>query len=1317
MKLFRAIWTQLWATAVLLMVLLALYVSLGRQLMPTLSSWQPEVETWLSELLKQPVSLASLQGDWSGLSPTVRLQDLNIAGQEGIHIQTLELELDVVSSLINWLPVFHQINVRGVRTKLEQVSQHEWQIAPNWVITLPQKSTNTQAKPSTSQPPWAKLLSLQNSIVFFDWQLEFKELGSEPDHIQINEFDWRSHDLQHSLDISMAWGREEIANIRLQGFLEGELWPWDNQFGHIYVSVDEQEWSRWIPKDALPKFQVESLRAAVEGWLSIHDGNLFKIYLNAKLPQFILHTPGETMTVQGGLVQVAGQHQGDDWHLRLRPQFDTPLPFDSISLSQIALPNRTGWQLGVPRIDVTQLQQILERYALLPEFIAPYFDETQPQGEASDLRVAVLPPQDDSEHWKVDIRTKVHQINTKAFHGIPALEDVDGELHIQPHAGAFYVKDDFIRVHLSQLYQPIWHINHPQGAFRWLIYPDHAKLVLDNFSGELQDKLAENPQAWPVKAGMEITLPRFHNEVEPSLSLLLAMPQGPVFLQQQLVPDLAGDKLQQWLDHSLLGGDASNVVYALQIALGPEHPPHTMSSLLSLDFNDAALKYLPEWPEVYQLAGHLNLQGSNLDITVKSAETLGGAISGPSHVSLRADGEHHNRLTIQAQLAGDSADAIAYFTDTPLHELVQGALDHWRAQGDMQANLGLSLLLGADSIDPKVSIDAKLHNNELFLDDLQLAFHKLSGDFHYDSEQGLSAKSIEAETFSGKVQAQLTSSFGDNHFRLQLQGRGKALWQDIKQWQPLFLYEPLHGELDYDLKMVVDRGFELELSSDLYGTSLALPAPYGKQSMEMRPTLLQVKKADKLAVSVNYDQIIDAKLEFNNEGVERGQVEIGGQTAVLTDAPGIYVNGLVEPEVEAKEWWETWQMFTAASQVQKQNVAYLENRNPIRQVALTLHQADAWGVPMGPTQILAKQAEDYWSVQLDSDLLKGTVDIPNDAEVMAIDLDYLHFPASQPSSDASDFKLNDEISVRAEDDMLREVEPSRLPAFDMKLGEVFVGGRNYGRWQFQSRPTANGLAIHLLDTDLYGMNIVGDLHWQEEDQAHRTRLENIEIKSSDVAKIQHGFRMTPVVTGKKLTSSLDLSWVGSPLAFNLQTLNGNMAVKINDGSLATDSASALKAFGAFNIKSLSRRLKLDFSDLYESGLAFDVLQAKMDFSEGVLTLSEPMLLDGPGGKFLTSGESDMLGHELNMKIAVTFPVSGNLPLMAILAGIAPPVAASIYVTEKLIGDELSRFTSASYSLTGTWEEPEMKINKLFDDKVEGKKSRSFKDRFKSIFGG
>lgn len=56
------------------------------------------------------------------------------------------------------------------------------------------------------------------------------------------------------------------------------------------------------------------------------------------------------------------------------------------------------------------------------------------------------------------------------------------------------------------------------------------------------------------------------------------------------------------------------------------------------------------------------------------------------------------------------------------------------------------------------------------------------------------------------------------------------------------------------------------------------------------------------------------------------------------------------------------------------------------------------------------------------------------------------------------------------------------------------------------------------------------------------------------------------------------------------------------------------------------------------------------------------------------------------------------------------------MTEKLIGEELEQFTSASYNVSGTISEPVMEIDQAFDNELEGKESKSFTDRILDIFG-
>ena len=75
-----------------------------------------------------------------------------------------------------------------------------------------------------------------------------------------------------------------------------------------------------------------------------------------------------------------------------------------------------------------------------------------------------------------------------------------------------------------------------------------------------------------------------------------------------------------------------------------------------------------------------------------------------------------------------------------------------------------------------------------------------------------------------------------------------------------------------------------------------------------------------------------------------------------------------------------------------------------------------------------------------------------------------------------------------------------------------------------------------------------------------------------------------------------------------------------------------------------------------------------------------------------------------MELVATLPVVSNLPWIAALAG-GLPTAAGVYVASKIFQEQVDRLSSAKYSVKGDWNNPELKFDRVFDDR---KKSRSVK---------
>src|SRR5690606_1490939 len=90
----------------------------------------------------------------------------------------------------------------------------------------------------------------------------------------------------------------------------------------------------------------------------------------------------------------------------------------------------------------------------------------------------------------------------------------------------------------------------------------------------------------------------------------------------------------------------------------------------------------------------------------------------------------------------------------------------------------------------------------------------------------------------------------------------------------------------------------------------------------------------------------------------------------------------------------------------------------------------------------------------------------------------------------------------------------------------------------------------------------------------------------------------------KTAVELDIDWPGSPDDLSLSELSGSVSARLDDGVILeqNNSAQLFRIFNLLNTVTLWRRLRLDFTDLYERGVAFDAISGKAQIINGLLTL-------------------------------------------------------------------------------------------------------------------
>ncbi|MGK0500352.1 MAG: hypothetical protein ACJAYG_002001, partial [Oceanicoccus sp.] len=141
-----------------------------------------------------------------------------------------------------------------------------------------------------------------------------------------------------------------------------------------------------------------------------------------------------------------------------------------------------------------------------------------------------------------------------------------------------------------------------------------------------------------------------------------------------------------------------------------------------------------------------------------------------------------------------------------------------------------------------------------------------------------------------------------------------------------------------------------------------------------------------------------------------------------------------------------------------------------------------------------------------------------------------------------------------------------------------------------------------------------------------------------------------------------------------------------------------------------RRLQLNFSDVFKSGISFDKIDGELVIDNGQLTIVDDLTVASPSSGFYMRGDADLVAKQLDMELIVTLPVANNLPWIVALAG-GLPTAAGVYVASKIFEKQVDSFSSAIYDIDGDWNNPEIKFKQVFGDgKKAAKEKREALDK-------
>ncbi|MDX1668518.1 MAG: AsmA-like C-terminal region-containing protein, partial [Limnobacter sp.] len=170
----------------------------------------------------------------------------------------------------------------------------------------------------------------------------------------------------------------------------------------------------------------------------------------------------------------------------------------------------------------------------------------------------------------------------------------------------------------------------------------------------------------------------------------------------------------------------------------------------------------------------------------------------------------------------------------------------------------------------------------------------------------------------------------------------------------------------------------------------------------------------------------------------------------------------------------------------------------------------------------------------------------------------------------------------------------------------------------------------------------------------------------------------------------NLSWDGPPSQFDYQTLTGSLELESKKGQFLKADPGVAKLLGVLSLQGITRRLSLDFNDLFAKGFAYDELNASVTLKDGVATTPNFKMI-GPSATVLMDGSLNLAQETQNLNVVVLpdLNATGGSLIYSVVAA-NPAVGIASLIADFLLKDPIAKVFSLQYKVTGPWTEPDIK---------------------------
>lgn len=677
--------------------------------------------------------------------------------------------------------------------------------------------------------------------------------------------------------------------------------------------------------------------------------------------------------------------------------------------------------------------------------------------------------------------------------------------------------------------------------------------------------------------------------------------------------------------------------------------------------------FSPEWPTVENVSGRLLLHNQLFSLQVNAGTFESGLNIKNIHVVVPNYQADDAVIQVGLTAYGEISHYLNYIQKTPLNK----TLGQWFSPFGLQGPGVLTLHLGlpiAHLDNDHIKVNGQWfaqEDNFSWKSFKNESIKNIKGIIHF-TQESVFADSLSATLAKEPLQLRIdTEKAKGTMSAIAVDAQGTFSVPELKtlsQMNWLSFYLSGRSKFHAHLRVpMTTPEYLISFDTDLRGIKVNLPEDLGKDEKSALPFSAKISlnpTTDTAQCMLSYTKNSNATITMQHYSQEKTRTVQIDANAVAFSWP-LAIATPKTMTANASSFWSSLTLLTV-------HLSHLSlYKNDFSSVLISGER--------NPSSFL-------WKIQANE--ADGQVDLPFDAkQPINANFKYITLPASKNIMPSSAEASTSDLSAKV---------AATWPPFYLEIEQFKKGKLNFGKTIVQTTPITNGVKFDKISLQNKYHSIVAHGHWVNERMKDVTYVEG-EFTTKNLGKFLSVNDITQNFHAKEGKIKYTLHWLGSPMKFQLKTLEGNASIDVKNGVIPLSGDAANNGLGKvltlFSAQSIQRRLQLNFSDLSENGYSFNTLMSTMQFKEGSAKV-ESGAFDGPEAKIGFTGRLGLVKQDYDLYLVVTPYVTSSLPLLATLAG-GPIAGVATYAFDKIAAGSIAKFTSYKYLLRGPWTQPQL----------------------------